>query len=253
MDDFFRQNLALLTGTETKIAEAIRLEPDASKPELMRLCGITHRQSFYRAWKSLEAKVGSEMFTTLSTKPNQRVNKTEPVVTNPNHDGNKTEPGVPGDGNKTELMVTNPNQDDVSVDFYSALARADAMDSSGDERRAESPFQIRRKQQLTLLQEAWAGTFQQQIARNAAKELLQIADSQALDVYDAMQTAAERNPERPFSYVRAILKKGQTKPKQEREQEGGVIYRPVTEEMRRSWDQAEAEVMASGVLDGWSL
>ena len=69
-------------------------------------------------------------------------------------------------------MVRKPNQDGLETqleelgnptdDLQTALAWADAMDASGDERRPNSPFQLRRKQQLSLIQKAWTETFGQQ-------------------------------------------------------------------------------------------
>ena len=60
MDDFFRQNLASLSGSEAKVALAWMIAPGAPKPELMRISGVTHKQTFYHAYHTLEAHLGSE-------------------------------------------------------------------------------------------------------------------------------------------------------------------------------------------------
>ena len=81
-----------------------------------------------------------------------------------------------------------------------------------------------------------------------------------MDVYQAMEAAHQHNAKYPFSYVKTILtglakKPVQTQARQDREsEEAGVgLNRPVTAEMRKSWDEAEALLQKSGLLDGWAF
>ncbi len=179
MEDFFRQQLASLSGSAAKVALAWMIAPSASKPELMRLSGVTHRGTFYRAWRSLEGYLGAEIVpltyqnrTVDVPFPNQVYHYPALPVPFPNQVYQNRTDDVPN----PNQSAPNPNQEDIEA----AIAQADGMDGSGDERQPTSPFQIRRKQQLTLIQQAWVDTFGQELTPLAAKELLQVAHSQAL-------------------------------------------------------------------------
>jgi hypothetical protein len=109
------------------------------------------------------------------------------------------------------------------------LTQADEMDASGDERQPSSPFQQRLKRQIVLLQEAWQALFTEPLYQLTAKQMLQAAHSQALDVYSAMQIAHERGVQYPRGYVTKILEGLAKKPTpiKRKTKPGGL--RPVTQ------------------------
>lgn len=89
------------------------------------------------------------------------------------------------------------------------LAAADMMEADGDERLARSHFQMRRKVQRTLLQQAWADLFpsQNKLIDSTANDMLAAARNESIEVYAAMQVAVENKATSPLSYVRAVINK----------------------------------------------
>lgn len=269
MDDFFRQNLASLKGSEVKILIAMMIHGRRPNAELMRLSGITNRATYYgslnhlrslgaipgphlRGWETLQNDGERFDFQTVGG-----AGTTPDPVGKPYQQGNPTGGETqPKWGNQTRSGgETQPN------DIESAIALADEMEADGDERDTRSPFQVRRKRQIELIQQAWRQLFNEDLNPLAAKQLLQTAHSQATDVYGAMLAAAERNVQYKQAYVKKMLEGNASKPAatvlhknmHKADSDGPGDLRPVTQEQRDSWDEMDRKLKASGLLNGWDL
>jgi hypothetical protein len=249
MEDFFRANLPKLSGSESKLVLTLLHVPEAweSESELKRLSGVTDRFTFRRARRRLAERGWFTYLEETVQKPTVEEQKSTPLVAKADTMLQKST----GMLQKPTPLVAKADMVPTE-DFETILAEADDMDGSGDERLSSSPFQKRRKQQMALLHQAWLDLFGMELAPIAAKELLQTARSQALDVYRAMQQAKDRGVEYPKAYVRKVLTELAKKPPTSAPTELGD-GRPVTDEMRKSWDKAEARIAKSGLLDGWDL
>ena len=279
MDDFFRQNLASLRGSELKIIVALLDSGQVATTELMRLTGVSDRKTFFAAlarlqelgvvgkpnrlgWETRLAWLGNqtERWGNQAVHTYSQLGNPTTVAGKPNQDGRETQPEQLG--NHTE-WVGKPNHDGLETppeSIEAAIALTDEMDAEGDERNPHSPFQIRRKQQIELIQQSWVELFHEELNSLAAKQLLQTARSQAADVYSAMVEAHERGVQYPRAYVNKILEglarktNQSTLHKNVHKPDGEVrdLF-PVTQEQRDAWDKAERRLKASGLLDNLEL
>lgn len=244
MDDFFRQNLASLSGSEAKLLLTMFAVGRTSNAELLRLSGVKDRKTFYDALHRLRDSgwmdmVGKYNLNSWQIQPEWLGNPTiyhYPPLPQLDYPTKELE--------KPTEVVGEANQDDVSLDFETALEAADGMPSDGDYRITTSNFMQRRKQQLQLLHEAWADLFKQEIASEALKELLQLSHGQSITIYYAMQKAADRKVEFPKGYIKKILQATPAKPEPAQEER-----LPVTAEDRARW--AENEKLLAGYMSGW--
>ena len=170
------------------------LEPGATKAELMRLSGVTGRTSFWRAYNTLEVLGLFQIRTDIVSIRDRSV---------PNRDQH-----VPKEDQVFQIGTTAVPEEDADVsdrDYEQEFIAADEMDADGDERQPKSNFQLRRKRQVQLIQEVWLSFFGEELNVLAAKELLQSAHSEAMDVYQAMLQAHERGVQYPRAYIRKIV------------------------------------------------
>lgn len=85
------------------------------------------------------------------------------------------------------------------------------MDDSGDISRSGTPAQIRRRQQIAVLQEAWKQFFPAAgplMAENA-KAFLRGREESAESVYDLFELVASKNPGSPLAYAKAVMRKSE--------------------------------------------
>ena len=270
MDDFFRQNLGSLRGSEAKLLITVWALGTLPNPELMRISGVRDRKTFYDGLRRLRevgflGEVGKTNSTSWKILPPGW--ESQPVQPEPRESwwGNPTSRlEKPTQGlDKPTSRLEKPTQglENPTDDIQAAITLADEMDAEGDERNLHSPFQIRRKRQIELIQQAWSQLFNEDLNPLAAKQLLQTAHSQATDVYGAMVAAAERNVQYKQAYVKKMLEGNASKPAAsvlhknvyKSDGDGPGDLRPVTEEMRKSWDELGRKFKASGILDDWEL
>ena len=150
----------------------------------------------------------------------------------------------------TEMSVasTAPDADNLE----DAIADADEMPTDGDERNPKGNFQLRRKRQIALLQQAWTALFPQQtpLLDLTAKQWLSKARSEAATVLQAMQQTASRdNVQSPRGYIDRIIEDVAKKRELAKREEQGELgdARPVTSEMRARWAKAEEYATLLGI------
>ena len=270
MEGFFRQNLASLKGGEAKLVLTLFTLGDLTSAELKRLSGVRDDKTFYDALRRLQEAGWVDRLGKSNWKIQENLEKpsgkTQVSLEKPSEYPAPSleypspvyleKPSALGKS-KSDTLENPSEADEVEdpldrpVDMETAIARADMMDASGDERQPKSPFQIRRRRQLQLIHMAWTDAFGEDLNNTAAKELLQEARSQAQDVYDAIKSAEGRRPQYPLSYVRATIKNQVGK----RESTNGAVLgtnRPVTDQTRREWE-ANDKLAQATYLKGWSL
>lgn len=96
----------------------------------------------------------------------------------------------------------------------SRCVEVDRMDDSGDMARPGSPAQLRRRQQIAVLQEAWTKFFPAAgplMAENA-KAFLRGREESAESVYDLFELVASKNPGSPLAYAKAVMRKSEQAP-----------------------------------------
>ena len=142
--------------------------------ELMRISGVTHQATFYHgttasAVGDLPAEVGRKpnLTSCANPKPSYENRTSSGSITEPGRGAETTPSGRqtlprkpyrwrnPTKGGEIQTRtVGKPNQTTIE----SAIALADEMEADGDERDTHSPFQVRRKRQIELIQQAWQST-----------------------------------------------------------------------------------------------
>jgi hypothetical protein len=238
------------------------------KAALMRGCGICDYRDFDRAWNELLGKglldpqtrmvwpgpvtsTEKSVFSTVwpvptteksvtSTEVYTTVTSTDPVA--------NTEKSVPSTGKSVTNTEKSVASTDVSIlNVELDLREADEMPADGDERDMSSNFQLRRKRQLLLLEQAWMLLFPKQnlLQPLTAKQLLIAARSSAMTVFEAMQKAADRGVEYPLGYTKKIIEELAKKKPVEPVELG--TDRPVTPEMRASWAKSEEYARKLGI------
>ena len=150
----------------------------------------------------------------------------------------------------TGLGVTSTPPDADNLE--DAIADADAMPADGDERHPDSNFQLRRKRQIALLQQAWSSIFPEQtpLLPLTAKQWLAKARCEASTVLQAMQETASRdNVQSPRRYTDRIIEDVAKKRELTKREEQGELgtERPVTEAQRAEWDRMERLAKQFGI------
>lgn len=193
--------------------------------ETMQALGLTNRNYFYRAraelykrglltkdgkLPGLETPAAQDGVAPFQFYP--RLNAHNPIVQQPAP--TLSEQLFPANGNGPIILEIEP-EDALNEGWYydqspaSAAAAVDRMDDSGDRNQRNSPFQVRRKAQITFLQAQFERLWpDKQLIEANAKTLLNLGEDSAEVVLEAFETASTRDlTGHPFNYIRGILRR----------------------------------------------
>jgi hypothetical protein len=90
--------------------------------------------------------------------------------------------------------------------------KADLLDGSGEWNRGNDPCNVRRREQVKVLQDAWLTLFpgKPPLLPANAKSFLSSCDNSCEDVLDLLEQAAARSIEYPLAWLRKVLESRQT-------------------------------------------